>query len=180
MVNEAYGIDEIEEDLIDYVLDISRYLFQEGKLRKTALRKVKDDDLEKYAKIFYDYFSNIYNIPNEYFQVEYFDLNYFIAMKFNIVPNKPIKCNDIIKSKEKNIKRFFTTLALNISIYNITNELYISKVVKGFEEDFFYIIKPNELKSWHRAIAHIDLAEFIDAINRAELEQMMGCEYGSK
>ncbi|HLP44834.1 MAG TPA: DNA methyltransferase, partial [Candidatus Kapabacteria bacterium] len=173
VVNDAYGIDDIEKDLIDYVLDVSRYLFQESKAYKKALRRVEDTELKQYGQIFYDHFASIYNSPGEYFQVEYFYLDYFAAMKFKIVPDKPSGGKEILRSDEKNPERIiFNALAQKASLYKLTDSLYLNKVIKGFEEDFFYIIKPNEFKSWHRAIAHIDLAEFIDAINKAESEEM--------
>ncbi len=173
MVYEAFEIDEIEKDLIDYVLDVSRYLFQGKKAYRKVLRKVNDNELKQYGKIFYNHFASIYNSPGEYFQVEYFYLDYFAAMKFKIVPDKPSKGNEIVKSDEKDpAKIIFNALPQRASLYKITQNLYLSKVIKGFEEDFFYIIKPNELKSWHRAIAHLELAEFIDAINMAESKEL--------
>lgn len=173
MVNEAFEIDDIEKDLIDYALDVSRYLFQEGKAYKTTLQKVEDGELEQYGQIFYDHFSSIYNSPGEYFQVEYFHLDYFIAVKFKIVPDKPSSGEEIVRSDETNPEKIiFNALAQKTSLYKLTDNLYINKVIKGFEEDFFYIIKPNELKSWRRAIAHLDLAEFIDALNKAESKEM--------
>ncbi len=173
MVNEAYGVGEMERDLIDYMLEVSRYLFQEKKAFEVALRRVTDEDLRQYADIFYKHFSSIYHAPGEYFQVQYIYLNYFVAMKFMIVSHKPDRGEEIIKlDQETSEEQFLKSLSHNLSIWKITNELYSSKVIKGFEEDFFYIIKPNEFKSWHRAIAHVDLSEFIDDINRAELEQM--------
>lgn len=173
MVNEAYGVGEMEKDLIDYMLEVSRYLFQEKKAYEVALRRVTEEDLRQYADIFYKHFSSIYHAPGEYFQVQYIYLNYFVAMKFMIVSHKPDKGEEITKlNQETSEEEFLQSLSHNLSVWKITNELYSSKVIKGFEEDFFYIIKPNEFKSWHRAIAHVDLSEFIDDINRAELEQM--------
>lgn len=171
MINEAYGVDEIEKDLIEYVLDVSRYLFQESRVYEKALRRVNEEEIKKYAGIFYKHFSSIYDSPGEYFQVEYFNLDYFIAMKFKIVPGKPVKGEEIIKSQETDYRNVFQAMAQKTSLYKITNDLYINKVINGFEEDFFYIIKPNELKSWHRAAAHMDLSEFIHTINKAELNQ---------
>ena len=39
---------------------------------------------------------------------------------------------------------------------------FINKEIKGFEyeDNSFYIVKPNEFKLWHEAIAYYDLAEF--------------------
>jgi arabinogalactan endo-1,4-beta-galactosidase len=46
-----------------------------------------------------------------------------------------------------------------------TNELfYYLKDVLYFEENSFYIIKPNYYKNWHPAIARLDLMEITDQI----------------
>lgn len=42
----------------------------------------------------------------------------------------------------------------------------MQKDVRGFERDGFYIIKPNEKKLWHKAIAYLDTEEFADAMLR--------------
>ena len=52
----------------------------------------------------------------------------------------------------------------------ITENLFIQKDIRGFEKNGFYIIKPNEKKLWHKAIAYLDVDEFMDAILRVEQE----------
>jgi hypothetical protein len=49
---------------------------------------------------------------------------------------------------------------------NLSDNLFIQKDIKGFEEDFFYIAKPNQYKSWHPALAHLDLFEFINQLHK--------------
>jgi hypothetical protein len=49
-----------------------------------------------------------------------------------------------------------------LSFENVGQDLFIQKDIKGFENDGFYVIKPNEYKSWHPALAYLDLSEFID------------------
>ena len=58
-----------------------------------------------------------------------------------------------------------------LSVSKIYKDLFIQKDVKGFEKDSFYVIKPNERKNWHLAIARLDLAEFMDAIFNAEIKK---------
>ncbi|RUT68483.1 hypothetical protein D0817_20335 [Flavobacterium cupreum] len=58
----------------------------------------------------------------------------------------------------------FIQIASSLSIEKITDKLFIQKDIRGFEENGFYIIKPNEQKLWHEAIAHLDLQEFVNAI----------------
>ena len=54
---------------------------------------------------------------------------------------------------------------LNFNFENSSDNLYLQKDIKGFEENFFYVAKPNQYKSWHPALAYLDLGEFIDALH---------------
>ena len=44
------------------------------------------------------------------------------------------------------------------------DKLFIQKDIRGFEKDAFYIIKPNEYKCWHKAVAYLDAYEFSQTI----------------
>jgi hypothetical protein len=55
---------------------------------------------------------------------------------------------------------------LSLGYRKITEALFIQKDVRGFERDGFYIVKPNEKKLWHKAIAYLDAEEFADAMLR--------------
>ena len=61
---------------------------------------------------------------------------------------------------------------LSLGCEEITKSLFIQKDIRGFERDRFYVIKPNEKKLWHKAVAYLDLEEFVDAIllSRREVE----------
>ena len=50
---------------------------------------------------------------------------------------------------------------------SIISNLFIQKDIKGFEKEGFYVVKPNEIKNWHKAIAYLDFYEFKDAILKA-------------
>ncbi|WP_246566519.1 Eco57I restriction-modification methylase domain-containing protein [Kaistella soli] len=175
IINDIYDIKEYEEDLIDYVLNVSRYQFQESK-QDLFIYKVNDDIdfLRKYAEIYLNEFSNIY--IDEYIQVEVYPLEHFIAMNFVMKNEKPKE--SIIYSKNKNIESVLKTLANSLSISEIVNtenpekNLFIQKDIKGFEDNSFYIIKPNEYKCWHRAMAWYDVAEFKKVIQEAEINEL--------
>ena len=128
----------------------------------------------KYAQVYLDEFSKIY--IEEYIQVEIYPLKHFIAMNFVMKVEKPEK--SIIYSENKDIASVLKTLANKLSISEIvsTNDieknLFIQKDIKGFEDNSFYIIKPNEYKCWHRAMAWYDVAEFKQAIQEAELKRL--------
>ena len=169
IVNETYGITPIEEDLIDYVLQVSRYEFQESKLQK-FLRQPLKDELLKYARLFYNYFSNVYTNDKQYFRVEVYTMNTFVAMKFILESEKPDTKNQISYMTDKDEKALFKIIASNLSIYNLSSQIFTQKDIIGSEPGYFYIIKPNQYKSWHIARAHHDLATIRQSIMKAENE----------
>jgi len=170
IIEKLYDIKGYEKDLINYVLDISRYQFQESKQQKIS-RKVNNDVyvLERYADVFIKEFKGIYE--DEYLHVQVFPLNHFIAMSFVFTQEKPKK-NVIINEQVTNESEVFKLIANNISISKVAKDLYVQKDIKGFEENSFYIIKPNEYKCWHRAIAWYDLAEIRQTIEEAEIDYL--------
>jgi hypothetical protein len=179
LINLAYGINEYEKDLIDYVLNVSRYQFQESKQHlvsnfNDADHRKKKKVLKSYANVYIQEFEKIYD--DEFMQVEIYSLDYFIAMNFVFFNEKPVE--KIIHSDKKEEKQVLNFLANSLSISQITNandsknNLFIQKDIKGFEKNSFYIIKPNEYKCWHRAMAWYDVAEFREAIQKAELERL--------
>jgi hypothetical protein len=175
IINNLYGIKKHEEDLIDYVLDVSRYQFQESK-QSLFTRKVDSDEefLKNYIDIYIHEFEKIYD--DEFMQIEIYSLNHFIALNFVFLDSKPEK--SIVYSNNKNEKEVLKRLANNLSVEQITNtydtskNLFIQKDIKGFESNSFYIIKPNEYKCWHKAMAWYDVAEFKEAIQKAELNRL--------
>lgn len=175
LINKIYEVKEHEKDLIDYVLNVSRYQFQESK-QNHFTHKVDDkkEFLKKYAEVYLKEFSEIYT--DEFIQVEVFPLEHFIAMNFVMKSEQPKET--IIYSKNKDAESVLNTLANTLSISEVVNtsdpskNLFIQKDIKGFEENSFYIIKPNEYKCWHRAMAWYDVAEFKEAIQKAEIDEL--------
>ncbi|GLB52775.1 type I endonuclease-methyltransferase fusion protein [Neptunitalea chrysea] len=175
LINKVYGVKENERDLIDYVLNVSRYQFQESK-QFCFTKNVGDDKqfLSGYAEVYLKEFSDIYS--DEYIQVEIFSLEHFIAMNFVMKAEEPK--DKIIYSDNKDVAKVLQTLADTLSISQVVSSsdpsknLFVQKDIKGFEENSFYIIKPNEYKSWHRAMAWYDVAEFKEAIQKAEIDEL--------
>jgi len=169
IVNETYGITPIEEDLIDYVLQVSRYEFQESKLQK-FLRPPLKDELLKYAQLFYHYFSNVYDNDKQYFKIEVYTMNTLVAMKFILSTEKTDLENQISFLIDKDEKALFKIIASNLSIYNLSSQIFTQKDIIGSEPGYFYIVKPNQYKSWHIARAHHDLTTIRQCIMKAENE----------
>lgn len=188
IIFNQYKVKGYEKDLIDYTLNVSRYQFQESKQHLVsdftyndgAHYRNRGSVLKEYAGIYIEEFQEIYN--DEYIQVEIYPLDHFIALNVvfsNEKPKEQITYPKNKKTEEEVLKR----LANNLSISQITNttdsskNLFIQKDIKGFEENSFYIIKPNEYKCWHKAMAWYDVAEFKEAIETAELNSLNGSLY---
>jgi hypothetical protein len=99
-------------------------------------------------------------------------------MNFVFHKEKPDNYKQIIFPNNKDISSILKRLANNLSISQITNaedsqnNLFLQKDIKGFEKESFFIIKPNEFKCWHRAMAWYDVAEFKEEIQKAELKRL--------
>lgn len=179
IIEEIYDIKGYEKDLIDYVLNVSRYQFQESKQRLVSDfnhtdHRNKEKVLKNYAAVYIQEFEKIYD--DEFFKVEVYDLEHFITMHFILLETKPKEQFEIIKEINNDKKLFekLSTLSISKIANNNNNDnefnLFIQKDIKGFEQNSFYIIKPSEYKCWHRAMAWYDVGEFREAIQKAELE----------
>lgn len=158
-----------EQSLIDYTNNISIALLKGyGNRGKKVISKIKyrSDFLEEYAQIFIDHFSKRFNGDGHFFEVDIIHSEHTILIKFKIIPQPSKHANGITWSKARN-KELLTTLA-NLGFLNLSDNLYLQKDIKGLEEDYFYIAKPNQYKSWHPALAHLDLSEFIEAFFQVE------------
>lgn len=169
VVESLYKIKGYEKDTIDYVLEISRYQFQESKQQR-IIRPVHNDcnALENYAEIFINEFKDIYE--GEHLQVHVYALNHFIAMNFVFSTQRQEK--KVVIKYDIQERDLFNIIAEKASISEISKELFVQKDIKGFEENSFYIIKPNEYKCWHRAIAWYDVAEIKQKIEEAEISHL--------
>lgn len=171
IVNELYGVNQIEKDLIDYVLKVARYQFQPTKQQR-FLRKVQLTDLEKYVAVFERELGDLFAEDEEYLQGEIYLLSSFVAINFVLVSEKPEQFIHFVKENTTE-KKVLKALSDNLTIWDITkheSNLYLQKDIKGFEENSFYIIKPNEYKCWHPALAWYDVGEVKEAIQVAEIE----------
>lgn len=178
IINQTYQIDGYEQDLIDYVLNVSRYQFQESKIKlitdfthrdKTDYRNF-NFVIEQYAEVFFSEIEPIY--PDEHVGIDVYKLNHFIALNFVLSKEKPaVKIN--FETKEKDERTVLNKIAHTASISELSKDIFIQKDIKGFESDSFYIIKPYEYKCWHKAMAWYDVAEIKQMIEADELEYLI-------
>jgi hypothetical protein len=172
---KVYQITEQEKALIDYAHEISIPLIKrkDNKRILGALNlqnQAHKDYLSAYAKIFTDHYNHIFNSDEHYFEIEVWHSAYMIGMYFKVISEPSRFENQIIWKKDKDTNELLKKFAV-ISISNQSQNLFIQKDIKGFEENAFYVVKPNEYKCWHRAVALQDLSEFIDAIMKSAKQE---------
>jgi hypothetical protein len=151
-VNELYDVNDVEAALVDYAENITIPLIKnDQKVYQKASHKV--GFLKQYAAIFFNHFGKIFNGRNgHYFEIEVRYNRFFVCMIFRVVNQRP-QDTIYINADDSLDMSFLSKLA----IQEVSKNLYVQKDIRVFNETEFYIIKPNEMKCWHAAIAYSDL-----------------------
>jgi len=169
-ISDSFNLDHQERALVNYASEISIPVFhaksfKEKPFKKLDISKNADDKkfLDEYAQVYLDFFRPRYT---NNFGIEIYHSDYAIAFRFyhtdeNIT--EPIKR---IKQEPDNIFSRF----LKFSYNQITDKLFIQKDIRDIEEDAFYILKPNQYKLWHNAIAYLDAYEFNEELNKLKVK----------
>ncbi len=154
------SFDEIEMDLVNYLFDVTIPMIKNN---KKIYQKISKKNLISYVTIFLNHFRHYFDERNnEFLHAICYLSEQFICVNFIIDSEKP---KELIEFKESND---FLNFMGNISLEEKKN-LFINKDIKGFNETSFYVIKSNEFKNWHEAIARIDIIEFMDLLLDEEI-----------
>jgi hypothetical protein len=177
-IMEAYHIDKQEEALIDYAIDIAIPVLKRGELREEATdifnslnlnNRDHKDYLAQYAGVFVEHFGKRFDEEGKYFVADIHVTSEFIGLHFRIT--KRSGAVDRIAFKADNDAVGMINKLGNLGLYLLSNDLYVQQDIRGFNENSFYVIKPNEKKLWHRAVAYADLSEFVEALVNSELKR---------
>jgi len=125
-----------------------------------------DKLLEEYINVFLARFKMSFN--KKHLRAEIWHTENIIGIFFKVVVDNSSNTEDISWLEKQNdviLKKI-----MSLGVQKITDNLFVQKDIRGFEKDGFYIIKPNEKKLWHKAIAYLDVDEFADAILKAGRE----------
>ncbi len=164
-VLNAFFFTEQEYALVDYTTNIVMpWIIQKKYDIAFSTYSYKDSRIDEYVQIFIKHYTKIYKQNSLYFQATIHWSKYAIGIYFNVLKTKPK--SSVVWKKEENIKNF-----LELMQGKTLENLFIQKDIKGFESDGFYVVKPNEIKNWHKAIGYLDFYEFKDAILRAGKKQ---------
>ena len=159
---DSFWLSNLEKTLIDYSREITIPLINNN---NNVYNNSTNKQLEDYAKIFILKFWETWNWPKKFFEIDIYTNNYIVWMNFKIVNTDNKKKINIINDKDK-LKDVFTLLKLWEE--KITNDFYLIRDIRGFNQDSFYIVKFNQYKNWHKAIAYQDVSEFKETIMIAE------------
>jgi hypothetical protein len=155
---EKFGL--TDNEFIDYALRIQIPQLT-GKNDSDAKRIAKMQDFEVYGEYFYNYLSEIFAGVGKYIQINLYPTigKHYSAVEVIVLDEKPAEWFTVVDINNKK------QLAMkNLSAHKTNDMFYSVKDVLYFEEQSFYIIKPNYYKNWHPAIARLDIMEVTDQI----------------
>lgn len=159
---EFHLIDQ-EKDLVNYANDIVIPMLMKHKGFEQIFNTLPEgsQELQTYIKLILNRFNESFKKNKQKLIVEIHHTNQLIGLFFKLVPIKEqIEQINYVNTNNNEVLQRLATLGNE----RITDRLFIQKDIRGFEKDGFYIVKPNEKRLWHKAIAHLDLNEFTDAI----------------
>jgi len=165
LICKEFDCSQLELDLIDYATNVSIPIAIKAKGYERAFQPIKKDDalLTNYAQVYINRYSKSFNRNGKRFMVDIHYSEQIIGMFFRVIDEKDFTKEILVSQTDDNL----LALATKLSSQRITDQLFVQKDIRGFEKEFFYIFKPNEKRLWHKAIAHLDVNEFDDAMLRA-------------
>ncbi len=160
---DSFEFTDIEKSLIDYATQVTIPQINND---KEPIAKTTEIQLKSFAKIFSTHFSERWNGNPNYFAIDIYYNSYIVAMNFKVTDSKP---KQIIQF-HPNKKADDLFMLMKLGEERVSDTFYKQRDIRGFNESSFYLVKPNQYKNWHSAIAHSDLSEFIEAMLKAEKE----------
>jgi hypothetical protein len=162
-VISAFSFSEMEKDILDYSVNVIIPMIMKHDCYGGLFKPLSSDNLElvEYVEVFFNQLNPIYEKMNQKLTVEIQHSEQIVGLFFKAVNYDLDTIPFRLKEKENSsILNFLISLGTE----KITDRLFVQKDVRGFEQDGFYLVKPNERRLWHKAIAHLDVNEFMDAI----------------
>lgn len=157
LILEKFGL--TNDLFMDYALNVQIPLIANDQL---TWDKVNSQQLTSYATIFIEYFTNIFP-RNEKFVVAKLYKNimgHYSAMELVFQDAKPV--SSIVEVEEHNDAHM--SLFSNFMINEVNDLFYQMRDVISFKNNSFFILKTDENKNWHPAMAKLDLADVLDSI----------------
>jgi hypothetical protein len=167
-MSELLSLNNIEQSLVDYSRNIMIPMIMRHKGHEDIFLpcNFRDGILQEYAQLFINRFENKFQSINKKMIVEIWYTKQIIGMFFKLAEKKN-KDNIIWENMQDDTTKVLQRI-IELGVKKLTDKLFIQKDIRGFEEEGFYIFKPNEKRLWHKAIGYLDINEFADAMHKAE------------
>jgi hypothetical protein len=170
-ISRHYQLSETEIALIDYANSISIPTLLRERKSKIFKPLSFEKNLDKnyiidYIQIFKESFKVRFDRINKSLKACVLYSEDFIRINFHLVTKTHVEYENEI-TKNENID-----LLGDLGFYEVCKDLYIQQDVRGFTSTSFYIVKPNERKLWHKAVAYLDVMEFEEEITKTEINQL--------
>ncbi len=165
-VLNLFEVSSFEQRLIDYATEISIPLLNNN---EAPIKKATEKQLKNYAQIFLDHFGSCWDGNLDFFEIDIYFNNYIAGMNFKVVSKKRKELIEFKKLEDR--ENLFELMKLGKE--KITNNFYQQRDIKGFNKTSFYIVKPNQYKNWHQAVAQTDLHEFVEMMMNAEMKSLI-------
>lgn len=162
IINE-FSFSDQEKALLKYSNDIVIPMLMKHNGFERIFNPISSEsqEMNDYINLFINRFNNIYEKTNQKIIVEIKHTDQLIGLFFKLVSlSQKVKTINLSKTKNTEIIKTVSSLGND----KITDQLFVRKDVRGFDKSSFYIVKPNEQRLWHKAIAYLDLNEFIEAV----------------
>ena len=157
---KSFDLSEQEKDLVYYAINVTipRIKKHSGYENIFSPIAFKDEALNDYIQIYFSRFTGSFG-NDKYLKAKIWHTEYILGVFFEVTSEN----NKLIEWHEHSNDYFLAKISA-LGIEEITKNLFIQKDIRGFEAEGFYIIKPNEKNLWHKAMAHLDADDFMDAI----------------
>jgi len=138
-----------------------------GKDDKKDLSSSTRNQLVNYASVFISEFWQTWNWPKKYFEVDIYLHSDVVWMNFKITNENHKEKINFIDDKEK-IADIFNILIWEERV----RDVYITKDIRWFHKNSFYIVKLNQYKNWDKAVAYQDMSDFFHAIMKSWIKKI--------
>lgn len=180
LIFDLYKLSNTERDLITYSQEITIPILQaKSKTYKEILetpnlykpyKEVEKPEIEDYINIFKEHFIKLHNSDERgYFNVNIIQSKNILACEFSVDKEKRVDMWQNIESNDKALE-----LLIGLGFQKVSNGLFIQKDIKTLKRNSFSVAKPKQYKYWHRAIAHLDIIEFMEAMIESQIETTDG------
>lgn len=143
-----FHLSDSENILIDDFWNFLLEFRRNGETSKVATQDATSDDLQKYGEIYCDILSKVYPSIKPH---DYFETNSYICYPFYFGENKP----DIDFSNADEAESHLEALVRK----NLNASLRLTRIVRMYEGNVIYLIKPKKLRYWLQSIALRDADE---------------------